>query len=264
MKRLQYLLPSGLVLVLALSFTALAADLTPDFTNAPTGWFTDRYKPAAFQNIGTFEGAYNVLQIGISAADGEQTRPAPYQSDFYNTQGMGYNIGGGAGSDIAARLYVPQAWSDPTDNGNVRTDMWGVMWDGTNVTDYPIIGFTNYGGAPRYRVYDPNTGNWIDSTVPVVYDAWTTFTIAFTGTSYQFYVGATLIDTLPSTNGATGFKEVIMQAYNFDGTSFTPAAVPSNYYTADWANVPEPGSFLLVGGAMIALVALSKRVLPRR
>lgn len=128
-----------------------AADLMPDFASVPTGWTTDRYDPASFSNVGTYQGRNNVLGIGIDRAGKLANRGGAYQSTFYNTQGRQHAVTGGAGSFLAADLYIPDSWRDAVANGNVRTDMWGVMQNAVPVvpvvTAYPIIGFTNYGGA---------------------------------------------------------------------------------------------------------------------
>jgi hypothetical protein len=61
--------------------------------------------------------------------------------------------------------------------------------------------------------------------------------------------------TDPATLAATGFKSVIMQAYDYNGVSgVTPAD-----YTADWSNAPEPASMLLLGAGLLGLGALRGR-----
>ena len=123
-----------------------AAELMPSFANVPTGWSTDRYNPDSFTNIGTVNGRSNVLGIGIGPNGAFANRPSAYQSQFYDTQGMGHSISGGSGNSLSAGLYIPSSWLNSA-NGVVRTDMWGVMNSGTfnAITDYPIIGFTNHG-----------------------------------------------------------------------------------------------------------------------
>lgn len=243
--------------------SGLWADLMPSFATVPTGWTTDRYAPASFSNVGTYQGRADVLGIGISTADGAANRPNGQQGAFYNTQGMKYAIAGGAGSSISADLYIAADWSDGS-NGNRRSDMWGVISDptisGGDQHQYPIIGFTNYGGTARYRVWDEDTANgWVDLATNVVYDSWTSFSIVFTGTSYEFYINGLNVYTDSTVGGATGFDAVIMQAYNFNDASIG-GAVGGNY-TAYWSNtaaVPEPGSILLLS-TMAGLIGWARR-----
>ena len=59
--------------------TANAAVIMPDFGGVPAGWTTDRYEPASFTNVGTYQGRSDVLGIGITSAgnSGQPTgRPA--------------------------------------------------------------------------------------------------------------------------------------------------------------------------------------------
>jgi MYXO-CTERM domain-containing protein len=238
---------------------AWGADVTPDFSTIPTGWVTDRYQPASFANVGTYQGMNNVLGIGISSAQDFTNRPSPYQYTFYNTQGMQTPITGGAGSVLQAELYIPTAWGDAA-NGNVRTDMWGAMTDGSSVSAYPIIGFTNYGGAARLRAYDVNTGLWIDSTTSINYDAWTTLSIDFTGTSYVYGINGITFSTVTDLAGSTAFQTAFMQAYNFadPANPLLAGAIPVDY-TAYWANTPEPGFYGALALGMAGLLVAMRR-----
>jgi hypothetical protein len=266
--------------LLALSTAAASAtDIMPNFATAPTGWTVDRYAPDSFGNVGTYQGQSNVLGIGIGPNGATANRPSGQQGGFYSTQGEGYSISGGSGDSLAAALYVPTSWANPT-SGARRTDMWGVMTDGTtNVTDYPIIGFTNYGtgtadlnssGATDsfigFRVWSDsannNNGGWYDlSSAPVNYGAWNTLGIVFTGSDYQYYVNGTDVLNLGAASGTSSFSSVLMEAFNFTGDANSPNAV-GNSYTAHWANVPEPGSLALFAAALGMLglvVGLRKR-----
>lgn len=244
----------------------------PDFANVPTGWTTDRYDPTTFANVGAYQGRTPVLGIGITAAGNLANRPAAYQSSFYNTQGRQHAVSGGANSTLDAGLFIESSWRDAT-KGNVRSDMWGVLSDSAiptpAVTAYGIVGFTNYGGAARLRVYDADVGGsgWVDLATAVNYGQWMDFSIAFTGTSMDYFINGNQVYSDTTVHGGTQFTAVIMQAYNFGDTTVgspVPNAVLADY-TANWSNVPsgtnvpEPGSLALVALALAGLAAASKR-----
>lgn len=233
--------------LLTLSANA-ALDITPSFDNAPTGWTTDRYAPSSFGNVGTFQGRDNVLGIGISSAGDLANRPAAYQSSFYNTQGSQYAISGGAGSVISADLWIPTTWSDPA-NGSFRSDIWGVMTDGSQVSDYPILGFTSYGNSSRFRVWIDS--GWVDLATSVNYGAWNSLAIEFTGSAYVYSINGSTVYTDTLIDGSTGFSAVIMQAYNFADPTISGAVLSD--YTAYWSNtaVPEPSTY--IAGALLLL-----------
>lgn len=235
--------------------TLRAAELMPDFSQVPTDWVTDRYAPHAFTNVGTIFGRNNVLGIEINVAEGVSNRDSAFSSAFYNTQGKQHLIAGGAVSTLSADLYLPESWSDE-ENGSIRTDMWGVMTNGSSVSSYPIIGFTNIGGIARFRVWDEESENgWVDLTEIPSYNTWTNLAIAFSGSSFVYSINGDVVYTDSTINSSTGFQAVIMQAYNFYDTSLT--GVNAVDYTAHWDNttpVPLPAAVWLMGPALFGLL----------
>jgi len=252
------------LLALAPASQALADELMPSFNTVPTGWYDTRYPADSISNPAPGE-----LAIGIGPNGSFSNRPSGFQSGFYSTQGIGHAISGGANDLLSAQLYVPTSWQTPA-NGSVRTDMWGSMTDGVgNPTNYPIIGFTNYGtgiadqtitGATGvsytgFRVWDDNAnggnGGWADlSSVPVKYGQFNTLSIDFTGTDFEYFVNGALVYDEANLLGSVDFSQVFMEAFNFDGDPNSPGAnvVP---YTALWANaVPEPNTLALFGAAL--------------
>jgi hypothetical protein len=235
-----------------------ASEIMPSFAGAPAGWSVDRYAPAGFSDIGNYQGQSNVLGITIDSSGNLANRPAPYRSTFYNTQGEGYAVSGGVGDMISAALYIPSDWSDSSVSGDVRTDLWGVMSNGAATPLYPVIGFTNYGGA-RYRVYDDPGNAWIDLPIPVLYDQWTQFGIALTSNSVVYTINGMDVATLTDMGSATGFSAVTIQAYNFADPSLANTNPQS--YTAYWSSsAPEPGPAVLVlGGALLMFAGKFRR-----
>lgn len=258
------------MLVLA-PISVQAANITPNFDGAPVGWVVDRFQPNSFSDIGTFAGRDPVIGIGINAAQGFGSRGGGFDSTFYSTQGMKTSMPGGAGSSVSAGLYIDSLWAAPV-NGSRRSDMWAVLDDPTANPDphmYSIIGFTNFGGAPRLRVWDADSAfGWVDLVAAVAYDAWNDFAIEFTGTSVVYRVGGSVVYTDATIGGTTGFADLILQAFNFNGndpaTAGAVAAGGLGDYVALWSAtpasaVPEPGTITLIGASLLGLGLIRRR-----
>jgi hypothetical protein len=259
------LLVTGLLSIATVTSAASAAELMPNLSLVPAGWTTDRYEPTSFSNVGTFQGRDNVLGIEITSAGGQLSRPGGQQGLFYSTQGRKHLITGGAGDTLSADLWVDSSWQDSA-NGHVRSDVWGTMIDSADaVSAYPILGFTNYGGAARFRYYDGDVASgWVDLlSTQVLFGAWNTLSIGFTGTEFTFSVNGVQVGTDATIGGSTGFKEVIMQAYNFDHADIAGEVLAD--YTAHWSNVstgqnvPDSGMTLGMLGLALAGVAFLRR-----
>jgi hypothetical protein len=181
-----------------------------------TEWYPDRYPPGVFSNAGSSYGRQNVLQLGLSAADG-QTARVRFAGPYYNTQGRKILVGDlTATTSWIGSLYIPSSWQTPsTMDGslNRRSELWATMFPASggdtcaaaSCNLFPIIGFSNGpqppdsnnapGTTPRYRVWDSNNGGFNDLATPVVYDAWTDFCVTFTGSEIEYRIGNMLVYT---------------------------------------------------------------------
>jgi hypothetical protein len=286
---------------LAAAPATFALGVVPDFatvvtspTQAPGVWYTDRYAPAGFANVGTQFGRSDVLGIDIAFADSQGQRSSSFPGGFYNTQGRKHDVSGSGVVLATADLYVPKEWGSADTEGFRRTDLWGTLTTGDPGAPvdasfiYPIVGFTNFGGAARFRGWDGSIG-WQDFASAVNYDAWNTLAFEFdpAAQTVKYFVNGVLQYTdsnLAQSNTSFGpvmqIDNVMLQAFNFAeaydpgntyGNAASSFANPSGGYAyrAHWSAtqaIPEPGTVaqLLAGLGLLATVAARRRAQRRR
>jgi Protein of unknown function (DUF1565) len=226
-----------------------AQEAMPNFGTFPAGWTTDRYEPASFTNVGSYQGRTNVLAIGINSTTDSANRPGGQSGTFYNTQGRKYTFSPriAPGRTLSAELFIPASWANEA-SGAVRSDLWATFVNGSDaVSAYAIIGFVNYNGGGRFRVYDGTTNTWFYPSVPVQYDAWARFSVRLEGDgTISYFINGTLVYSDTDSNGSTATKEGMLQAYNFADPAIAPPAASTAAYSAHWSQFSPASSRIVV------------------
>lgn len=241
--------------LMAASFAAQATVITFDdpvitaSSASPGVWYTDRYAPGGFTN-GTL-GIENVLKQTISAADGASSRPGPFSSAFYNTQGRKLDAPA-ATTSLSIDLFLDSSW---TDSSRRYAGLWGTAFDGGGgITAYPIVEY----GMGELRVYNTLTGAWISSGIAATMGDWMTLEIDLVGSDWVYSINGTAVTTLDAA-GSTHIGNVILQGHN------TTAGVS---YDIHWDNltfgsgstaVPTPGALALAGLGLLLVGATRRR-----
>ncbi|HXD87863.1 MAG TPA: hypothetical protein VN641_15325, partial [Urbifossiella sp.] len=209
---------------------------------APGAWYTDRFPPNAFVGGQTAQGRTGVIDEHISPADADGSRPAAFNSPFYDTQGRKYDLPPGT-TYATIDLFVPLAWStlsqqdtfNPSQPGNfgLLASFWATGVDNANtVTSFPIIAFNNNvapstAGAVGFRVFDQTNGY---TNVPgfTGYNQWYQLSMAISGPDVVYFINGQLIYTDTTATGSTHLSDVILQGYN-----------GGNDYHIDWNPVQD-------------------------
>jgi parallel beta-helix repeat protein len=206
-------------------------------TDVDAAWYPDRYRPAAFESFDL--SGENVLRLQIDgAADGAASRPPGQTGTFYNTQGRKFNQGGLQSKLVTARLYIPADWATK----KRRSDIWASAQNISNVVSYyPILGFGNtLGNNPTFRYW--NGLALVNATYTIVYDTWYDLEMELDGNNLIYRINGDVIATLDA-NGSVSWKDIIVQAYNFNdstlGASYDPS--PDNTYDAYWDDIISTG-----------------------
>jgi hypothetical protein len=202
-------------------------------------WVQDRYSPHSFQNYIIYNHRIDVIGVEINTAESYTNRTGGQNATFYNTQGKGHLVLP-AQTTVKSSLYIPASWADPT-QGSRRTDLWVETFPAN--TDYAIIGFTNYQGPARYRVWtELSGGSWQDLVTPVQYDQWTDFKISYDGNNWTYYINGVLVLTMIGLAPNEPWLDIKLEVYNFTGDPSITGAFSGNPlgdYTAFWTN-PYP------------------------
>ncbi len=255
MNKLSFLMPltvAGALLAGPLAAQAAVITFDDPVVTAPTAaagvWYTDRYAPAGFANENF--GGENVLKQSISAADGATSRPGAFSGAFYNTQGRKLDAPA-ATTRLSIDLFIDSSW---TDAGRRYAGLWGTAFDGLGtISAYPIVEY----GMGVLRVYNTNTGEWINSGVAAPSGDWSTLGIDLVGSDWVYSVGGAVVASLDA-NGSTAIGNVILQGHNTSaGVSYDIRWDNLSFDTA--ASVPAPGGLALVALGLLMAGAARRR-----
>ena len=228
----------------------------------PDSWKEDRFDPHGFELINSYPNR-EVLRITVHESDGRGSRPSGLNTGFYDTQGRKQLVSGGAGSVLAADLYI-SSYAKDENNGSRRSGLWGSLVDASgNISAYTAINFTNKGNDARYRVWDGDIG-WFNVAKEVTYDAWTEFMIRFTGTAFEYSINGEVVYTDLTIGGSAEFHEAFLQVQNFNGNADAVTSDHRGNYWMDWSipvdatptPVPVPAvlTLMLIGVAALGLI----------
>jgi len=233
------MLVSGAVAAVAFAGSAMGSQ----------SWTVDRYAPQVFDVVGSN------ITLGLRSAGFEANRPAPFNSGFYNYQGMKTTpdwLDTSAGSFVSIEMYVSDSWND-----GVRAGMWTTMSNG-NLT-YPIIEYTKgtstagvvgAGEFTGFRWWQSGQG-WTQINAAVTTNQWYRMTIGLTSSVVTFDItdvagGTSIFSSTVGNLGAQKIDNVILNAHN------QGIAGEYDVQYRNFAVVPAPGAIALLGLAGVA------------
>jgi parallel beta-helix repeat protein len=282
----------------ALSVSITGAGSSTTSTGMALGtasWSPDRYAPAGFTPGQTGGGRDGVLDEFISAGDQTSSRPAPYNTGFYDFQGRAYGLAAGT-TYLAVDLYVPASWSGLTQkdpNGNPAhwgslASLWATAVDASgNILSYPILGFNNQAGSGTggFEVYTDANG-WTKVAGFTGADRWYQLGIGIRAGQIDYFVNGQLVYTDTTATGTTALSNMMLQGYNggndyhilWDNLSdaratvagaalsagqLTPPGAPAGVSTGDMVLAREQRTFT-VPGTPNEVVLVQFRLLARQ
>ena len=176
-------------------------------------WYPDRYRPAVFE-IATF-GGETVIKHGVRSTDSETSRPSPYNSSFYNTQGRKYDVNlAGPTQTVTIDMFVGADWASDQRNPG----LWATGFDGADISAYPILAWRSTTGVvPGFYAFDYINGGWLElrKATPADYNVWHTLKIVLNvGTGVDYYVDGQKLRSFADPDTKT-IGNLILNVYNF-------------------------------------------------
>ncbi len=224
------------------------ATVIDTFDTMNPGWTVDRSNPATWE-IANFDGD-NRLKHGV--------KNDPNANTWYGYQGKSLLTPGL--TSVVVDLYVPTPERLVTGAPQeVSFSLWANGTDGINdQLAWPVLGFRGFAnGTTAWRIFDDEGGSWVALAGQTAnYNTWYNLGIAYTGSSIVYTInGATVYTDTVVDPSITGFKNVILQAYNF-GTD--------QGYSGYWDNlgepsVPGPAAAISMGLGLLGVRLRSRR-----